>query len=82
MEFSLTVPQSAAGASQIGCFLMVVGPDGKAEQRIVKLGDGDGDTIVLTAGVRGGDVVITGQLQKVRPAAPVAVDDRGPASPR
>ena len=78
-EGALTVPQSAVGTSQIGRFLMVAGQDGKAKQHMVKLGDNDGNLVVVTDGLQAGDRVITGQLQKLRPGAPVEPED--PASP-
>ncbi len=78
-EGALTVPQSAVGANQIGRFLMVVGKGAKAEQHMVKLGDNDGDLVVVTDGLNAGDRVITGQLQKLGPGASVEPED--PASP-
>lgn len=78
-EGALTVPQSAVGASQVGRFLMVVGKDGMVEQHVVKLGDNDGDQVVVTDGLQAGDRVITGQLQKLKPGMPVEPED--PASP-
>ena len=68
---ALLVPQSAIGTSQIGRTVMVVGEDGKAEQRVVKLGDPYDDLIVVTDGIKQGDKVIIGQLQKLKPGAPV-----------
>lgn len=78
-EGALTVPQSAVGASQIGRFLLVVGQNGEAEQHVVKLGDNDGELVVVTDGLQAGDRVITGQLRKLKPGAPVEPGD--PASP-
>ena len=74
-EGALEVPQTAVGASQIGQFLMTVGKDGKAEQHIIKLGDSDGDMVVVIDGLKAGDRVITGQLQKLKPGAPVEPED-------
>jgi len=71
---ALLVPQAAVGASQIGRTVMVVGGDGKAEQRVVKLGDTYDDLVVVTDGLKAGDQVITGQLQKLRPGAPVQAE--------
>ena len=70
---ALLVPQTAVGAAQIGRFLMIAGGDGKVEQRIVKLGDSDGDDIIVTEGLKIGDRVITEQLQKLKPGMPVDV---------
>ncbi len=71
---ALLVPQDAVGASQIGRTIMVVGADSKAEQRVVKLGDTYDDMVVVTDGLKAGDRVITGQLQKLRPGAPVQAE--------
>jgi multidrug efflux system membrane fusion protein len=71
---TLLVPQAAVGASQIGRTVMVVGEGSKAEQRAVKLGDAYDDMVVVTDGLKAGDQVITGQLQKLRPGSPVKPD--------
>ena len=79
LQGALVVPQTAVGSSQAGRFLMTVGADGKAEQHVVKLGDSDGDIVVVTDGLKAGDRVITGQLQKVKPGAPVQPDNQASA---
>jgi multidrug efflux system membrane fusion protein len=71
LQGALLVPQSAVGSTQIGRTLMIVGEGNKVEQRPVKLGDSDGDMIVVTDGLKPGERVITGQLQKIRPGAVV-----------
>jgi multidrug efflux system membrane fusion protein len=71
LQGAVLVPQSAVGATQIGRTLMIVGEGNKVEQRIVKLGDNDGDMIVVTGGLKPGERVITGQLQKIKPGAVV-----------
>ena len=81
MQGALQVPQSAVGSGQTGRFLMVVGKDGKAEQHAVTLGDSDGDLVVVTEGLQPGDRVITGQLQKLRPGAPVEAEKPGAPAP-
>jgi multidrug efflux system membrane fusion protein len=79
---ALLVPQSAVGSTQIGRTLLIVGKGDKVEQRLVKLGDSDGDMIIVTDGLKAGDRVITGQLQKLRPGAEVEpVADSGQAGP-
>ncbi len=75
---ALQVPQSAVGSTQIGRTLMLVGPGDKVEQRIVKLGDSDGTMIVVTDGLKPGDRIITGQLQKLRPGAEVQPEAEKP----
>jgi multidrug efflux system membrane fusion protein len=71
LQGAVLVPQSAVGSTQIGRTLMIVGEGNKVEQRLVKLGDSDGDRIVVTDGLKPGERVITGQLQKIRPGAAV-----------
>jgi multidrug efflux system membrane fusion protein len=68
---ALLVPQAAVGSSQIGKFVYVVGPDNKAEQRYVSLGQIDGDFVVVTKGVNAGDQVIVGSLQRLGPGTAV-----------
>ncbi len=71
LQDAVLVPQSAVGSTQIGRTLMIVGEGNKVEQRLVKLGDSDGDMIVVTDGLKPGERVITGQLQKLRPGSVV-----------
>ena len=71
LDDALLVPQAAIGSSQIGKFVYVVGPDNKAEQRYVSLGPAEGDLIVVTKGVREGDQIIVGNLQRLGPGTSV-----------
>ena len=66
----LMVPQAAVGSGQLGKYVYVIGEEGTAEQRPVTLGGTSGD-LVAAAGVKEGDRVITGNLQKIGPGAPV-----------
>jgi multidrug efflux system membrane fusion protein len=68
---AVLVPQSAVGTTQIGRTLMIVGEGNKVEQRLVKLGDSEGDMVVVTNGLKPGERVITGQLQKIKPGDPI-----------
>ena len=67
---ALMVPQSALGSSQLGKYVYVAA-NGKAEQRIVTLGAADGDLVAVVKGLSEGDLVITGNLQKIGPGMPV-----------
>jgi multidrug efflux system membrane fusion protein len=67
---ALMVPQIALGSSQLGKYVYVAA-NGKAEQRLVTLGAPDGDLVAVTKGVSEGDLVITGNLQKIGPGMPV-----------
>jgi multidrug efflux system membrane fusion protein len=64
------VPQSALGSSQLGKYVFLVGPHNKAEQRVVSLGGTEGELVAVT-GVSEGEQIITGNLQKIGPGAPV-----------
>ena len=67
---ALMVPPTAIGSSQLGKYVYVVGPESKAEQRLVTLGPEDGG-LVSVKGVHEGDQVIVGNLQKIGPGATV-----------
>ena len=68
---ALMVPQTALGSSQFGKYVYVVGKDNLVEQRVVALGPTDGDLVTLTSGIKEGDKIISGNLQKIFPGAPV-----------
>ncbi len=67
----LMAPQVALGSSQLGKFLYVVGKDGKVEQRMVAIGRTDGAEVAVLSGLAAGDLVISGNLQKIWPGVPV-----------
>jgi RND family efflux transporter MFP subunit len=69
---ALLVPQVALDSSQLGRFVYVVGKDGKAEQRFVSPGASYGGLIVIDKGVKEGDRIIVGNLQKIAVGVPVA----------
>ena len=56
---------------------MVVGADGKAEQRAVKVSRSIGDKWLVDDGLKAGDKVIVEGLQKIKPGAPVQASERG-----
>jgi multidrug efflux system membrane fusion protein len=68
---ALMVPQTALGSSQLGKYVYVLGEGNKADQRLVSLGPVDGDLVMVTKGVSATDQVISGNLQKIGPGAPV-----------
>ena len=68
---ALLVPQAAIGSNQIGKFVYVVGAGNTAEQRMVKLGATYGELVVVSDGVKEGESVITGNLQKLGPGTAV-----------
>ncbi|WP_395447876.1 efflux RND transporter periplasmic adaptor subunit [Aminobacter sp. UC22_36] len=74
---ALMVPQTALGSSQFGKYVYVVGKDNLVEQRVVALGPTDGDLVTLTTGIKEGDKIISGNLQKIFPGAAVQPLDAG-----
>ena len=68
---ALMVPQTALGSNQLGKYVYVVGEGNKADMRLVSLGPTDGALVAITKGVSENDKVISGNLQKIGPGAPV-----------
>jgi RND family efflux transporter MFP subunit len=68
---ALLVPQAAVSSNQIGKFVYVVGAGNKAEQHMVKLGATYGELVVVNDGVKEGESVITGNLQRLGPGTAV-----------
>jgi len=64
---ALVVRQSAVLLDQAGRYVMVVGEDKKVEQRRVTTSVEQGRDIVVTNGLKDGELVIVEGIQKVRP---------------
>jgi membrane fusion protein, multidrug efflux system len=69
---SLVVPQSAVLLDQAGHYVMVVDDAKKVEQRRVTTGTGQGRDVVVTQGLKEGELVIVDGIQKVRPGQVVS----------
>jgi membrane fusion protein (multidrug efflux system) len=65
-------------SDQQGDYVFTVGPDNKAEQRRIQLGQSTSTMAAVISGLKLGDKVIVEGLQRVRPGQPVSP---GPASP-
>ncbi|HEY2210367.1 MAG TPA: efflux RND transporter periplasmic adaptor subunit [Bradyrhizobium sp.] len=74
----LAIPRAAVLSDQQGDYVFVVGPDNKAEQRRIQLGQSTPTMASVIGGLSPGDKVIVEGLQRVRPGQPVSP---GPASP-
>ena len=71
---AVLVPATAPQMSAKGTFVYVVKPDSTAEQRMVTVGQKQGDLVVIEQGVAAGEqVVIVGQLG-VTPGGKVAIE--------
>ena len=68
---ALMAPAAALGSNQMGKFVYVVGSGDKAELRPLELGPSDGPLVSVRKGLREGERVIVGNLQKIGPGSPV-----------
>jgi membrane fusion protein, multidrug efflux system len=66
-RMALTVPQSAVLLDQAGRYVLLVDATKKVEQRRVTLGVEQGRNVVVTEGLKEGELVIVEGIQKVRP---------------
>src|ERR1700719_1875286 len=74
----LAIPRSAVLSDQQGDYVFTLGPDNKAEQRRIQLGQSTSTVGAVIRGLKLGDKVIVEGLQRVRPGQTVSP---GPASP-
>ena len=68
----LVVPQSAVQVDQAGRYVLVVDDAKKVELRRVTTGAEQGTDIVVTDGLKKGELIIVEGIQKVRPGQVVA----------
>ncbi len=78
---AVLIPSQAAQISQQGPFVYVVKSDDTAELRPVKLGQRQGDNVVVTEGVAPNECVVLAGQMLVRPGGRVRVDGASAASP-
>lgn len=62
----LTIPEQSVASDQAGSYAFVVRSDGTVEQRRVKTGQSRDGLVVVTEGIKDGDLVVVEGLQKVR----------------
>jgi membrane fusion protein (multidrug efflux system) len=78
-EQAITVPQQAVIRNVDSASVMVVGKDGKVTARTIKSDATQGDSAVISEGLKAGEQVIVEGLQKAQPGATVkAVPWKGP----
>lgn len=82
---AVLVPATAPQMSAKGTFVYVVKPDSTAEQRVVTLGQRQGDLVVIEQGIQAGEQVVTAGQLGVTPGGKVMVepprDAANPANP-
>lgn len=77
---AVLVPSQATQISQKGPYVFVVKPDGTADLRLVKLGQREGNNVVIEQGVRAGEnVVLAGQMMLI-PGFKVRIAQAGPVT--
>lgn len=75
VQNGLTVPQRAVSLTEDGGTVFVVDAEGMAAVRPIRLGAMVNGNWIVESGLRAGDVVITSNLQKIRPGVPVKVSN-------
>jgi RND family efflux transporter MFP subunit len=68
---SILVPERAVAELQGKNFVWVIGPDNKAMQRSVKVGETIGESVLISEGLKSGERIVVEGLQKMREGAPV-----------
>jgi membrane fusion protein (multidrug efflux system) len=71
LKDAVVVPQRAVSEVQGAYQLGIIGSDGKAEIRPVKVGDRTGSDWVISSGLKPGEKVVVEGLQKIKAGAPV-----------
>jgi membrane fusion protein, multidrug efflux system len=78
---AVLIPNQAAQISQRGPFVYVVKSDDTAELRPVKLGQRQGDQVVVTEGVTANEQVVVAGQMLIRPGGKVRVDGGSASAP-
>ena len=68
---AIVIPPSALQVDQQGVFVLIVDADRKAQVRRIETGARAGDGMVVSSGLKAGELVITDGVQKVRPGQEV-----------
>ena len=71
LKGAIVLPQRAVSEVQGSYQIGVIGSDGKAEIRPVKVGPRTGSDWVISSGVKAGEKVVVEGLQKIKAGAPV-----------
>lgn len=79
----VTVPAGAVQPAPQGSFVLLVGADGRLEQRAVTVGRASAERLVVLSGLKGGEVVVTAGQYTLKPGTLVDArpSDDGPAPP-
>jgi membrane fusion protein (multidrug efflux system) len=75
---AVQLPQRAVQQGSKGHYVWVIGNDGKARQRLVEVGDWNGDDWFISDGLKPGERVIVDGAGRVTPTAPLRVAQLAP----
>jgi len=78
LQHQTVIPVAAVQRGADGTFVFVVSPDKVANQRSVKLGVQDGDSVAVLSGLKPGDTVVVDGADRLRDGADVTIP--GPAA--
>jgi membrane fusion protein (multidrug efflux system) len=73
---AVTVPQRAVLEGPQGKFVYVVNENNQAEPRPIEAGEWSGEDWIISAGLKGGERVITDGVMKLGPGAPVRISEK------
>ena len=77
---AILIPQQAAMTGPKGRFVYVVNNRGQAEARPIETGEWRNDQFLVTSGLKPGDRLITSDIMKLQPGAPVTVAQATPSA--
>lgn len=80
IDMALLVNDTAVQSNQTGSYVMVVGKDDVVEQRQVTTGPVEGQLRVITSGLKAGDRVVIGAIQRAIPGNKVAPENAAMAA--
>ncbi|MCW2283260.1 membrane fusion protein (multidrug efflux system) [Rhodoblastus acidophilus] len=80
IDAALLVNDTAVQSNQTGSYVMVVGKDDVVEQRQVTTGPVEGQLRVITSGLKAGDRVVIGAIQRAIPGNKVAPENAAMAA--
>jgi membrane fusion protein, multidrug efflux system len=78
-ENAVLVPEEALLAEGTRQFVFVIG-DGRAAKREIKIGDRGAGEVEVVSGIKAGDSVVIGGIQKIRNGSAVKIADQKPQS--
>jgi len=77
---AILLPQRAVLQGAKGHYVWVIGDDGKAKQRVVEVGDWNGDNWFISSGLRAGERVVVDGAMRVAAGTPLKIAKTGAGS--